>query len=146
MFKNFSMVALTIAICLLATSCATKILPPADAWTLRQGQATWHNNQLDLAGDLIVATAPNRLLIEFSKGPVPAVSATRAGRRWQIEFFSNRKYSGRGTPPKRIAWFHLAEALEGKPTPNPWSWSRTGDRWKLENTRTREMIEGFLNE
>ena len=50
------------------------------------------------------------------------------------------------TPPKRIAWFHLAEALEGKPTPNPWSWSRTGDRWKLENTRTREMIEGFLNE
>ncbi|MBA4147144.1 MAG: hypothetical protein H0X66_03450 [Verrucomicrobia bacterium] len=82
----------------------------------------------------------------MTKNPFPMVIAQLQANSWQIEFpTENRTYSGRGNPPKRLAWLHLAKALQGGPVPEPWTFQKTDDTsWRFENLKTGELIEGFL--
>jgi hypothetical protein len=115
--------------------------------TVKSGQAIWRRPpDLELAGELVVAFGPGKELVHFTKGHMGVVTARREGNGWSVEFFSEKRYRGRGRSPARIGWLHLPGAVERGKTPRGWSWSQEGERWKLENRKTGEAIEGFFEE
>jgi hypothetical protein len=141
---------------LLVSACGCLItprpLPPANladtAWTVRLGQAVWTlpNSGHDLAGDLVVATAPGgKSFVQFSKSPFPLVIGQTEANRWQVEFpAENKRYGGPGSPPKRLIWLYLPRVLTGKPPPPHWTWKYSDGNWRLENGATGEALEGFF--
>jgi hypothetical protein len=148
MFKLFTLFSAI----LLLTGCRTvQIGGPVDlsppGWTARTGQAVWRRPpDLELAGDLLVASAPGKTFLQFTKGHLPVVVARQAEGQWQVEFFSEKSFSGRGRPPVRVPWLHLAKAVESGSTPRGWEWSDSGAGWKFQNRTTGETIEGFFEE
>jgi hypothetical protein len=138
---------------LLLAGCSTMPLPPADlsepGWTVQQGQAVWRQKKEspEIAGELLLATNHNgRTFLQFTKTPFPFVIAQTTSESWQLEIpTQDKKYSHRGNPPKRVIWFHLAPALNGIALEKPWLFEKKAENWRLENTKTGEMIEGFLN-
>src|SRR5436190_16985831 len=103
-----------------ATGCRT--LPPLapanlsePGWTVRQGQAVWQSGKErpEIAGELLLATKSNgEVFVQFTKTPFPLVIAQQVANHWQVQFpTQNKSYSGLGTPPSRLIWFPLAEAL-----------------------------------
>ena len=128
-------------------------LPPVSlsepGWTIRQGQAIWrrHHDAPDIAGELLVAThRDGRALLQFTKTPVPFLTAQTSSNAWQIQFVAeNRIYSGRGTPPARLGWLQLTRCLNGISPPLSWRWQKFEEgRWRLENKTSGELLEGFL--
>lgn len=128
-------------------------LPPSNfaepGWTVRQGQAVWRTgqNSPELAGELLVAAHHDgRTLVQFTKTPLPFVVAQTTTNSWQVDFVpKNKTYSGRGEPPARVIWLHLASSLKGEPPPKPFVFEKTPDAgWKLENRATGAMISGYL--
>ena len=140
--------------CLLLFGCRTvPPLPPADlsqpGWQVRQGQAVWKPNEKapEIAGELVWAAHPDgRFLLQFLKTPITLVEAQGSNERWQISFPARgrtiRGSRGR-SPSERLGWLYLARALRGHDI-NGWTFTRTGEHWKLTNSRTGEMIEGYL--
>ena len=119
-------------------------------WLVRQGQAIWRSEHHgpEIAGELLVATHPDqRFLVEFNKTPLPILIAQATAREWRIQFTaSQRAISGRGSPPPTLAWLHLPRCLNGIIPPAPLRFERRDDgSWRLENTRSGEIISGFLN-
>lgn len=142
------------ALTVFLTACNTVPLPPTNfsetGWKIQQGQAVWRakNNSPEIAGELLLATnADGRTVLQFTKTPFPFVIAQTTPKSWQLEVpAQNKKYSGPGTPPKRIGWFHLPPALKGIAPPKPWIFHNPeSENWHLENTSSGEMIEGYLN-
>lgn len=118
-------------------------------WKIKSGQAVWKVNHEspEIAGEVSYAKHPQgRTVLQMSKNPFPMVIAQLQEDKWQIEFPTEKRfYSGRGTPHKRLAWLHLAKALNGQPIPEPWTFRRTDEAsWRFENLKTGESIEGFL--
>jgi len=146
---------LTLVVLILATAgCQT--LPPLPAanlsepgWNVRQGQAIWRNRRdsPEIAGEVLLATQTNgTTFIQFTKTPFPLVIARRTLDAWQIEIpTENKRYTGRGGPPRRMIWFLLAQVLSGQPAPANWSWRQNPDNWRLENKKTGESLEGFFS-
>jgi len=140
---------------ILAVSCRTASpLPPVDfsapGWRVLQGQAVWKpdKSRAELAGELMVATNKSGdYFVQFSKIPFPMAVAQRVTGGWRIEF-GHGEYAraGSGPPPERFVWFELPRMLAGEsPGPN-WEYARKPeDRWRLENRRTGESLEGFLS-
>ncbi|HEY2953484.1 MAG TPA: hypothetical protein VGK40_12920 [Verrucomicrobiae bacterium] len=129
------------------------LLPPSNfaepGWTIRQGQTVWRTGQdaPELAGELLVAThRDGRSLVQFTKTPLPFVVAQTTTNSWQVDFVAkNKTYSGRGAPPVRVIWLHLARSLDGNPPPKPFVFEKIPEAgWKLENRATGEMISGYL--
>ena len=120
----------------------------APGWTVRQGQAIWRSSRKapEIAGELLLATGTDgRAFVQFTKTPFPLVIAQNAGTDWEIRFpTENRRYSGRGTPPKRLIWLWLSRAYQGHTVPKGWSWQPGEERWHLENPGTGEFIEGYF--
>lgn len=139
---------------LTTTGCLTltKPLPPVNldqpGWTVRQGQAVWTlpRSGHDIAGEVMVATGPQeKSFVQFSKSPFTLVLGQTTANKWQIEFPSqNKRYSGPGSPPRRLIWLYLALSLEGKEPPKHWTWTNSENNWRLENHTTGEKIEGFF--
>jgi hypothetical protein len=136
-----------------ATGCRTvSPLAPANlsepGWTVRQGQAVWQSGKErpEIAGELLLATKLNGdAFVQFSKTPFPLVIAQQATNHWQVQFpTENKRYSGFGTPPGRLIWFPLAQALAGKLPPDKWSWYQDANGWRLENRATKERLEGYF--
>lgn len=150
MFKFFSVVWLGATLAAASIGCATRHrMEPVDlttpGWTQLAGQAVWiRPPNLELAGDLVVGYSNETSVVQFTKGQFAVVNARRSGGRWETEFFSQRKFSGRGQPPSRIPWLHLAEAARTGVTPKGWTWTRSESGWKLENVKSGESIEGFF--
>ena len=123
----------------------------APGWITREGQAVWRRSLQapELAGELLVArsAAGDRTLVQFSKTPLPLLTAQTVADGWQIIFVPQaRTFSGTGRPSPRLLWLHLADGLAGVKLPEPLRFSRpTGDGWQIENRRTGEMISGYLN-
>jgi hypothetical protein len=127
-------------------------LPPADfsapGWHVQQGQAVWKptRNRPELAGELLLATnADGNFFVQFTKTPFPLATARVSGETWQIEFGSGEhSWRGRGRPPPaRFVWFQLPRALAGQNVNRNWKFQRrTNDRWRLENPRTGESLDG----
>ena len=141
----------------LLSGCLTNSHPlPAMAfatpgWVTREGQAVWRRNRHapEIAGELLVAHSAtgDRTLVQFSKTPLPLLTAQTAGDGWQIVFVPQaRTFSGAGQPSTRLLWLHLANGLAGGQLPEPLQFARlAGDGWQIENRRTGEMISGYLN-
>ena len=175
-------VPLSLALLALVIGCRTVApLPPVNlsepGWTLRQGQAVWQSQRdaPEIAGELLLATNPDgRALLQFTKTPLPFVTAQLSGDAWQIEFTpQQRRFAGMGTAPPRLLWVHLAGALGQAPIehrqnantsaaadhahgapirqarlrlPEPLHFEWADEHsWKLENRDTGEAISGFLN-
>lgn len=153
---RFGRCARACSLVVMATLAGCLSLPPQapfdlsqHGWTIQVGQAVWHPGQeaMEIAGDLLVATHPDgRSLVQFTKPPLPFVSAQRTARGWHAQFFAQKKsYSAPGRPPDRILWFHLPEALAGRLAPGPWSFTLAPeDHWRLENRSTKESLDGYL--
>jgi hypothetical protein len=121
------------------------------SWTVRQGQALWRPNKEapEIAGELLVAfNHRGSAFLQFTKTPLPFVIAHRSPGKWQIESALKKKsYRGPGRPPSRISWFILLERLEKGTnlTNSAWSWHTDPDgSWQMENKRSGERLEGFL--
>jgi len=131
-------------------------LPPANlsepGWKVREGQAVWRSKKdaPELAGEILVATRhgpEHATFVQFTKSPLPFMVAQTTGNSWQIHSVpDNRTYTGRGKPPSRIMWLHLADCLAGRPPPKPWQWEASNDdHWRLYNPLTGESLEGYLS-
>lgn len=140
-------------ILLLIAGCSTLApLPPVDlsapGWTTQRGQAVWKfgENAPEVVGDLIVAVrADAEMFVQFSKAPLTVAIARADDTRWELDLaMFQRRVAGRGTPDSRFAFFQLARQLRDGPLPAPWTFAiETDGRWRLENPRTGESLEGF---
>jgi hypothetical protein len=119
-------------------------------WHIQQGQALWRpkSGLPEFGGDLVLASNPDgRALIQFDKTPLSMVFAQTTPTRWFIRFPQQQySFSGHGPVPTRFAWLYLPAALDGKPLPLPLHFERKPDGgWRLENTSTGEILEGYLS-
>ncbi len=156
---RFSLHPFRLAPCLLlivAASCRTPGgLPPIDlnepGWKVSHGQALWRSSKTapQIAGDIIVAVrTEGSTFVQFTKTPLPLVSARTSPEAWWIEFVpEKRTFQGKGIAPVRLIWLHLGPALAGRAPPKPLQFERSpGGEWRLGNSRTGEMLEGYLAE
>ena len=130
---------------------SVKPLPAADlsspGWQLLQGQAVWKPDKTrpELAGELLLATNANgNYFVQLSKTPFPLVTAQLMSNTWQIEFGAGQRvWRGPGKPPGRFSWFELPGVLSGQPPSRGWGFEQDAtNRWRLENFRTGETLEG----
>jgi hypothetical protein len=147
---------LAILVCALALLAGCRSTPwpgPANfnepGWTLRQGEAVWQRDekQPGVAGELLVAMhLDGRSVIEFSKAPLPLVTARRTTNFWRIEFMGGRRArAGRGLPSPRFLWLHLPDAIAGRRS-DDWQFeARPEGRWQFLGVGTTERIEGILD-
>ena len=129
---------------------ALPLLPPANltepGWTIYQGQALWRtkNDAPEIAGEFLVGLRENgQTFAQFTKNPLPMIIAQASTNHWQVEMpMQNKRYAGKGKPPKRLIWLYLPSVLAGQPPPAGWSWQQqSGDAWRLENTASGERLE-----
>lgn len=134
--------------------CRTTPMRPVDlkepGWTVHEGQAVWKRdrNATELAGEVIAATRSDGSgFVQFTKTPFPMIIAQTTPNHWQIEIpTQNRRFSGPGSPPKRLIWAYLPALILGRPAPKGWSWSWLPDNgWRLENSRTGETLQGYFS-
>lgn len=119
-------------------------------WHIQQGQALWRpkSGLPEIGGDLVLASnADGRALIQFDKTPLSMMFAQTTPTRWFIRFPQKQySFSGHGSGPTRFAWLYLPAALAGKPLPLAFHFSRHQDgSWRLENSGTGEIVEGYLS-
>jgi hypothetical protein len=139
---------------LLQAACRTSpVTPQVDlsepGWRISRGQAVWRASRKspEIAGELLMATNANgHTLIEFTKTPLPLLIARTTPESWRVELVAeNRTYAGRGRAPTRVLWLHLAACVGGGAPPLGLSFIRSNDsHWRLENTNSGEVIEGYL--
>ncbi len=120
------------------------------AWRVQQGQALWtpKRGAPQFGGDLILATDANgRSLVQFDKTPLTIVTAQVTPELWLLSFPQGGGFwDGRNPPTTRTVWPYLADALAGKPLPEPLHFSQEANgNWRLENIKTGEIVEGFLS-
>jgi len=142
--------ALLTLLCGCQTTTQNLFTATGPGWHIQQGQALWRPKQglPKFGGDLILASDANgRCLLQFDKTPLSMVFAQTTPTRWFIRFPQQQySFSGHGTPPTRFAWLYLPAALAGKPLPLTFHFERKPDGgWRLENTGTGEILEGFLS-
>ena len=152
--KHSPVLAWGAALLLAASGCKLLFprLPSVDlsepGWTVMEGQAVWHlpKGNTELAGEVLLATRRDgRAIVQFSKSPFPLVIAQRVADRWDVAFPpQNRRYAGKGRPPKRLIWLHLPAVLSGELPPRNWVWRHDSSGWRLENPASGEAIEGYL--
>jgi hypothetical protein len=85
--------------------------------------------------------------VQFTKTPFPFAIAQTSPTGWQIEFPpQNRRFAAPGSPPARIIWFQLANAVRGKPLAKAWTWHDSGTNWDLKNSSSGESLEGYFTQ
>jgi hypothetical protein len=119
-------------------------------WTIREGQAVWKPKPADagIAGDLLVAMSQDgRTVIQFTKTPLPIVTAQVRSNFWQFTVAAQqRTYRGSGPPPEGLLWLQLPDGLIGRHSSTNWYFARTKeDGWHFENLVTEESLDGYLN-
>jgi hypothetical protein len=119
-------------------------------WHVQQGQSLWRpeHGLPEFGGDLILASdADGRCLLQFDKTPMSMVFAQTTTNRWLIRFPQQQMgFSGHGSPPTRFAWLYLHAALTGEQLPPALHFERRPQGgWRLENSHTGEILEGFLS-
>ncbi len=120
-------------------------------WRLQRGQAVWKPDSKapEIAGEMLLAQhSSGRALLQFTKTPFPLVTAQVAPSAWQIEFPTrSKRFSGNVPPPDRFGWLHLLNAFNGVAPQPPWTFQSQEEdyNWRMENQKTGESMEGFLN-
>jgi hypothetical protein len=145
---------LAVGFLVLATGCRIlPTLPPADlsgpGWTIREGQAVWRlpAGKGEIAGEILVASqADGRAVVQFTKTPFTLVLAQATPERWETAFpTQERRYAGRGAPPRRLLWLHLPHVLAGGPLPQGWQWHEDEHGWRLEHPGSGESLDGYFS-
>jgi hypothetical protein len=143
--------------CLLVGAVGCSLIPPLPAanlaepgWRVREGQAVWRMNRdaPEIAGEILLATrSDGGAFVQFTKTPFPFLIGQTTTNRWQAELpTQNRRYTGHGNPPKRLIWLYLPRVLAGSAPPKGWQWRDLGEgRWRLDNPKTGEMVEGYFS-
>lgn len=153
-YSRFFLRSVSLAVVALLCGCQTTtqslFMASGPDWHVQQGQALWRPKQglPEFGGDLVLASNPDgRALIQFDKTPLSMVFAQTTTNRWLIRFPQQQySFSGHGLAPVRFAWLYLPVALAGKPLPPPLLFGHKPDgSWRLENTRTGEILEGYLS-
>lgn len=145
------LIVATAAILLLAACGTTRqsSLAPLDisapGWSVRQGQALWRpaGENPEIAGDVVISSHPSAgSYVQFSK-TLPILSGRLGPGGWQFETIpENKRYSGRGQPPRRIVWLQLLRAIEGQEISDRWSVARPSDNYiALEDTHSGERLK-----
>jgi hypothetical protein len=116
---------------------------------VQQGQALWRpgRNFQELGGEVVVASHPDgRCTVQFLKAPMPLVLAQTSSTNWLIQFPPRQLgFAGKNGPPSRFLWLYLHAALAGESLPNRLHFARKPDGgWKLENKKSGETLEGYL--
>jgi len=147
-FRLVALAALTL-LCGCQTTTQNLFTATGPGWHVQQGQALWQPKASlpEIGGDLVLASNPDgRALIQFDKTPLSMVFAQTTTNRWLIRFPQRQLgFSGHGLPPTQFAWLYLPAALNGQPLPPPLLFGHKPDGgWRLENTRTGEILEGYL--
>jgi hypothetical protein len=126
-------------------------LPPIDlsapGWRVQSGQAIWKppGDRPELAGNLLLATNANgNFFVQLTKDPFPLVTAESVDGQWQIEFdAAGHFWCGHGEPPARFVWFLFPRALLGANIAGNWHFEAVPtNSWRLDNSQTRETLEG----
>ena len=137
--------------------CGCRSLPPqppmdfsGPGWILRQGQAVWQPGRKTsgVAGDLLVAIHPDgRSVVQFTKTPLPFIAAQRTDKGWQVEILPRHKtYAANGSPPARLIWLHLPEAIRHGRAPQGFAFTpKPGGGWRFERLASGESLEGYLD-
>lgn len=144
--------ALLLAALLVFTGCATtnqRSAVPLDTsapgWTTRQGQAVWQpaGKDPEIAGDVVISSHPQSgAYVQFSK-TLPILAATLGPTGWELHAIAqNKRYAGRGKPPRRIVWLQLLRALDGQELSERWLVAKPSDAYiALEDPHTGERLE-----
>lgn len=148
--RHSSLVILALLLCSCRT---TPDLPPVNlsepGWTQRQGQAVWRRerDKPEFAGELLLATRGDRVMLQLTKNPLPFVNVQSRGAQWELKYIQQRRFHhGDGVPDADQIWVHLARALNGTKPPAPLVFQFTAQHgFKLENPKTGETVSGFLN-
>ncbi len=145
-----ALLAVLTLLCGCQTTTKSLFTASGPGWHIQQGQALWRPKQglPEFGGDLILATnADGWALIQFDKTPLSMVFAQTTPTRWFIRFPQQQySFSGHGLAPTRFAWLYLPAALAGKPLPLTFHFERRRQGgWRLENTGTGEVLEGYLS-
>ena len=120
-------------------------------WTVREGEAVWKSkrDQPSIAGEFLVATSSaGDTFVQFTKNPFPMITAQTSNDVWQLEIpAENKRYTGRGKPPGRAIWFYLPRLFAGENPPEGWTWRPPQNgKWRLENKKTGELLEGIIDQ
>jgi hypothetical protein len=153
-FPRLCPLAWLAAACLALLPACQTVPPPAPVnlsepgWRVQQGQAVWraHKDAPEIAGELLVAThGDGRSFVQFTKPPLALVTAQRSRARWHLNLPPGYDLKGRGEPPPRLVWLHLAPFVRGAEPPARW-WSERGAEgsWRLADAHTGETLEGYL--
>jgi hypothetical protein len=102
----------------------------------------------EIAGEVLAATrADGSAFVQFTKTPFPFAIAQMSPHGWQIEFPpQNKHFAAPGSPPARIVWFQLANALLEKPVAKGWVWRNSDTNWQLKNSSSGESLEGYFTQ
>jgi hypothetical protein len=143
-----------LCILLLTCGCRTAAKAPlfqvaGPGWRVQEGQALWTPSAglPSLGGEVLLASHPNgSSLVQFAKTPFTFVLGQTTRTNWMIQFPPRQLgFSGRNKPSTRFAWLYLGTALAAEPLPPDYSFERRPEGgWRLENTRSGEILEGFL--
>jgi hypothetical protein len=118
-------------------------------WHIQQGQALWTPKRggPQIGGDIVLATDGNgRSLVQFDKTPLTIVTVQTTPDQWLIHFPQGGLWKGHKPAPTRTIWLYLGDAIAGKPLPKPLHFEQKPDgNWRLENTKTGEILEGFFS-
>lgn len=143
-------------VCLLPSFAGCRSLPTqppmnfsGPGWKVQQGQAVWKRDakSAGVAGDLLVAMHPDgQRVVQFTKTPLPFLVAQRTTNWWQVQIIPrNKTYAGRGTPPARLIWLHLADTIAGNAAPDGFHFTTNStDGWSFKRRATGESLEGFF--
>jgi hypothetical protein len=134
-------------------ACRTEPLPKVNlsepGWKIFQGQAVWQpkHDVPGISGEILIAEkSDGQTFVQFTKTPFPFVVAQSTTNDWRLEFpAQNKSYAARGNAPSRMIWFQLARAVGGSEPSVNWSWRDSQGNWRLENTSTGELLEGYFS-
>jgi hypothetical protein len=117
----------------------------APGWTVRQAQAVWQpsSDKPEITGDVVLSTHPSgAAYLQFSKA-LPIATARHDADSWEIEFPpENKRFSGRGEPPRRFVWLQLLRALDGERISDRWQLSHPSEMFiALEDEHTGERLQ-----
>ncbi len=150
LFLRSVALAVLVLLCGCQTTTQNLFTASGPGWHVQQGQALWRPERglPEFGGELVLASDTNgRALIQFDKTPLSMVFAQTTTNRWLIRFPQRQMgFTGHGSPPTRFTWLYLPAALARKPLPLPLQFERKPDgNWRLENTHTGEILEGYLS-
>jgi hypothetical protein len=149
-FFQLSLLAGLIFFCGCATTPQNLFTVSGPDWRVQQGQALWtpRLGAPQLGGDLVLATDTNgRSYVQFEKMPLSLVTVQITPQNWSLNFQQfGGFWKGHQPAPPRTVWLYLPDALAGKPVPKPLHFEQMPNgNWRLEDTKTGEILEGFVS-